>query len=60
MRGRNARRRDEPQAAASGRNRPWLGERGEQLERRLERPMLVAAALVSPALILESANVDET
>jgi voltage-gated potassium channel len=34
-----------------------MGERAERLERRLERPMLVAAALVIPALILEGANV---
>jgi voltage-gated potassium channel len=37
-----------------------MGERAERLERRLEMPMLVAAALVIPALILESANVNET
>src|SRR4051794_8924453 len=34
-------------------DRPWLGERAERLERRLELPMLVAAALVIPDLILD-------
>lgn len=33
-----------------------MGPRAEALERRFERPMLVAAALVIPALILESAE----
>jgi voltage-gated potassium channel len=33
-----------------------MGERAERLERRLERPMLVVAALVIPALILEGAS----
>jgi voltage-gated potassium channel len=33
--------------------RPWMGPRAVALERRLERPMLLAAALVIPALILE-------
>jgi voltage-gated potassium channel len=37
-----------------------MGERAERLERRLERPMLVAAALVIPALILEGSNVGDT
>jgi voltage-gated potassium channel len=40
-------------------DRPWLGQRAELLERRLERPMLGFAALVLPALILEGADVDE-
>jgi voltage-gated potassium channel len=34
-----------------------MGARAERLERRLERPMLVVAALVIPSLILESADV---
>jgi voltage-gated potassium channel len=34
-----------------------MGERAERLERRLERPMLVVAALVIPALTLEGAAV---
>ena len=34
-----------------------MGERAERLERRLERPMLVVAALVIPTLILEGADV---
>jgi voltage-gated potassium channel len=37
-----------------------MGERAERLERRLERPMLVAAALVIPALILEESNVGDS
>ena len=37
-----------------------MGERAERLERRLERPMLVVAALVIPTLILEGADVGET
>ena len=36
-----------------------MGERAERLERRLERPMLVAAGLVIPTLILEEASVGE-
>jgi voltage-gated potassium channel len=36
-----------------------MGERAERLERRLERPMLVVAALVIPALILEGAAVGD-
>jgi voltage-gated potassium channel len=46
-------------AVAFAKDRPWMGERAERLERRLERPMLVVAALVIPALVLEGANVDE-
>src|SRR4051794_6654323 len=42
---------------SSAEDRPWMGERAERLERRLEWPMLVVAALVIPALILEGANV---
>jgi voltage-gated potassium channel len=34
-----------------------MGDRAERLERRLERPMLVVAALVIPALTLEGAAV---
>jgi voltage-gated potassium channel len=45
---------------ASAGDRPWLGERAERLERRFERPMLVVAALVIPALILEEADVGPT
>jgi voltage-gated potassium channel len=45
---------------ASVRERAWMGERAERLERRLETPMLVAAAFVIPALILESADVGQT
>ena len=37
-----------------------MGERAERLEQRLERPMLVVAALVIPTLILEGADVSET
>jgi voltage-gated potassium channel len=39
--------------------RPWMGPRAEALERRLERPMLVAAALVIPSLVLGGTD-DET
>src|SRR3954469_606518 len=45
---------------ASAKERPWMGERAERLERRLERPMLVAAALVIPAVILEAPDVGPT
>src|SRR5215212_10676098 len=37
-----------------------MGARAERLERRLERPMLVVAALVIPALILEEPDVGPT
>jgi voltage-gated potassium channel len=37
-----------------------MGVRAERLERRLEGPMLIVAALVIPALILEGADVSET
>jgi voltage-gated potassium channel len=37
-----------------------MGERAERLERRLERPMLVVAALVIPTLIIETASVGDT
>lgn len=46
-------------AVPSAKDRPWMGERAERLERRFERPMLVVAALVIPALIVEQANVGE-
>ena len=36
-----------------------MGERAERLERRLEQPMLVVAALVIPTMILAGANVDQ-
>jgi voltage-gated potassium channel len=36
-----------------------MGDRGELLERRLEWPMLVVAALVVPALILEGSDVGD-
>jgi voltage-gated potassium channel len=38
-------------------DRPWMGPRALALERRLERPLLVAAALVIPSLLLS--NVDD-
>jgi voltage-gated potassium channel len=37
-----------------------MGERAEALERRLERPLLVVAALVIPAIVLEEADVGAT
>jgi hypothetical protein len=37
-----------------------MGDRAERLERRFERPMLVVAALVIPALILEEAHVPQS
>jgi voltage-gated potassium channel len=45
--------------ATAREGRPWMGERAERLERRLERPMLVVAALVIPTLILEGADVGQ-
>jgi voltage-gated potassium channel len=36
-----------------------MGERAEALERRLERPLLVVAALVIPALVLEESHVGQ-
>jgi voltage-gated potassium channel len=37
-----------------------MGERAERLERRLERPLLIVAALVIPALVLEESDVGAT
>ena len=41
-------------------NCPWMGARAERMEARLEVPMLVAAALVIPGLILEVSHVGAT
>src|SRR3954468_5974185 len=40
-------------------DRPWMGPRALALEARLEFPMLVAAGLVIPSLILSGAD-DQT
>jgi voltage-gated potassium channel len=37
-----------------------MGDRAERLEQRLERPLLVVAALVIPALVLEESDVGPT
>jgi hypothetical protein len=47
-------------AVVVARDRPWMGERAERVERGFEGPMLVAAALVLPDLILEESHVGPT
>jgi voltage-gated potassium channel len=50
---------ERPDVTATATARPWMGDRAERLERRLELPMLVVAALVIPTLILEEASVGQ-
>src|SRR3954451_588540 len=46
--------------ASAEHDRPWMGPRAERLEQRLQVPMLVAALLVIPDLVLEEAHVGAT
>jgi hypothetical protein len=55
-----ARMRRSGSVVATVGDRPWMGMRAERLQRRLERPMLIAASLVIPALSLERAGVGPT
>ena len=46
--------------ASAQHDRPWMGPRAERLEQRLQVPMLIAAVLVIPDLVLEEAHVGAT
>jgi hypothetical protein len=50
----------EERFAVASEERPWMGERAERLERHLQVPMLVAAVLVIPDLVLEESHVGAT